>query len=69
MTEPPTTEGPQRSTLVAVVLGGVIGIVSVLMVVGDLSLLEAGLILLPMVVMAAVASLGFLWAKRRGHLD
>ena len=69
MTEPPTTEGPQRSTLVAVVLGGVIGIVFVLVVILDMSLTEVGLLLLPMAVMSALGVGGFLWAKRHGHLD
>ena len=69
MTEPPTTEGPQRSTLVAVVLGGVVGIVFVLNVVLDVGLVEVGLILLPIAIVAASGVLGLLWAKRRGHLD
>ena len=69
MTEPPTTEGPQRSTLVAVVLGGVIGIVFVLTVILDASLADIAVVFVPILIGLAFAAAGFFWAKRRGHLD
>ena len=69
MTEPPTTEGPQRSTLVALGIGAVVAIVLVLTVVLDVGLVELGLVLLPIAVVSGSAVLGLLWAKRRGHLD
>ncbi len=67
MTEPPTVEGPATSTIVAVVLGAVIGILGTLIWLLDLSIGEVGVILVPMLVMAAVGGAGFLWAKRRGE--
>ena len=67
MTEPPATEGPQRSTLIAVGIGGVVGIVVVLWAVG-LSPGEIAATLLPIAVGTAVALLALLWAKRRGDL-
>ena len=69
MTKPPTTDGPQRSTLIAVGIAFLVGIVLVLSVVLDMGLLEIGLILLPIVGVSALAVVGLLWAQRRGHLD
>ena len=69
MTEPPTADGPQRSTLIAVGIGFLVGIVLVLSVVFGMGLLEIALILLPIVGIAALSVLGLLWAQRRGHLD
>ncbi len=68
MTEPPTVEGPRTSTLVAVVIGFLLGVVGVLVVVLDLSWTQVATVLLPMLVVAAVSGAAFLWARRRGDL-
>ncbi len=65
MTEPPTTEVPQTSTLVAVSIGMVIGIVAVLIAVLDLSLAEVAVVLVPMLAVATMAGLTVLWVSRR----
>jgi hypothetical protein len=67
MTEP-SADGPQRSTLIAVGIGFLVGIVLVLSVFLDMGLLEIGLILLPIVGVTALAGFGLLWAERRGNL-
>ena len=69
MTQPSAADGPKRSTLIAVGIGFLVGIVLVLGMVLDMGLLEIGLILLPIVGVAALAGFGLLWAQRRGHLD
>ena len=68
MTEPPTVEGPRTSTLVAVVIGFLLGVVGVLVVVLDLSWAQVATVLLPMLVVAALSGAAFLWAGRRGDL-
>ena len=68
MTEPPTVEGPRTSTLVAVVIGFLLGVVGVLVVVLDLSWAQVATVLLPMLVVAAMSGAAFLWAGRRGDL-
>jgi hypothetical protein len=67
MTEP-SADGPQRSTLIAVGIGFLVGIVLVLSVFLDMGLVEIGLILLPIVGVTALAGVGLLWAQRRGSL-
>ena len=47
-------------------MGAVIGILATLVWLLDLSVGEIGVILVPMLAMAAVGGAGFLWAKRRG---
>ena len=69
MTDPSTADGPQPRTIIAVGIGFLVGIGFVLGVVLDMGLVEIGLILLPIVVVAALAGFGLLWAQRRGHLD
>ena len=68
MTEPPTVEGPRTSTLVAVVIGFLLGVVGVLVLVLDLSWAQVATVLLPMLVVAAMSGAAFLWAGRRGDL-
>ena len=68
MTEPPTVEGPRTSTVVAVVIGFLLGVVAVLVVVLDLSWTQVATVLLPMLVVASVSGAAFLWAGRRGGL-
>ena len=68
MTEPPTAEGPRPITLVAVGIGFVVGIVVVLTLVLDMSLLQSAFIVVPIVGVAALALVGLVWAQRRGDL-
>ena len=69
MTEPPTAEGPQRSTLIAVGIAFLVGIVAGAQRGLRHGPAEIGVILLPILVVTALAVLGLLWAQRRGHLD
>ncbi len=68
MSEPPTVEGPRTSTLVAVVLGAVIGILGMLLWLPGLSVGELGVVLVPLLVASTMGGAAFLWAKRRGDL-
>ncbi len=68
MSERPRVELSERARLTAVVLGAVIGCVFVLLWVSGLGLLETVVVLLPVLVVAAVAYGVWVWTRRRGHL-
>ena len=65
MAEPSTAPLSERARLVAVVLGGVVGIVVVLVAVGDMGVGQIVLTLLPMVVLLVVGLAASAWLRRR----